>query len=316
VDNLRYAGSRLLQTLPVLFGITLIVFFMLRLIPGDPAAQMLGARASSMTEENLERVRRQLGLDQPLPVQYVSFLGGIARGDLGESFFFKEPVLPLVLERVPATLYLVLYAALLALLITFPAALIAAMNKDRLGDHAVRLMFLLTLGMPSFWLALMLMLAFSIRFKLFPISGTGEGLGGTLHALFLPALTIAVAMAPMLIRSLRGSLIEVLESPHVDFARAKGLPYHVVMLRHVLRNSLISTVTVLGVNMGWLIGGTVVVETVFAVPGLGSLMINAIFARDYPLVQAVTLVFALLVVAINLLTDFGYALLDPRVTLG
>jgi peptide/nickel transport system permease protein len=316
VDNLRYAGRRLLQTLPVLFGITLIVFFMLRLIPGDPAAQMLGTRASSMTQENLDRVRQQLGLDEPLPVQYLSFLGGIVRGDLGESFFFKEPVLPLVLDRVPTTLSLVLYAALLALLITFPAALIAALNKDRLGDHAVRALFLLTLGMPSFWLALMLMLAFSIHFKLFPISGTGEGFGGTLRALFLPALTIAVAMAPMLIRSLRGSLIEVLESPHVDFARAKGLPYHVVMLRHVLRNSLISTMTVLGVNMGWLIGGTVVVETVFAVPGLGGLMINAIFARDYPLVQAVTLVFAVLVVAINILTDFSYALLDPRVTLG
>jgi peptide/nickel transport system permease protein len=316
VDNLRYAGRRLLQTLPVLFGITLIVFFMLRLIPGDPAAQMLGSRASSMTQENLDRVRQQLGLDQPLPVQYVSFLGGIVRGDLGESFFFKEPVLPLVLDRVPTTLSLVLYAAFLALLITFPAALIAALNKDRLGDHVVRALFLLTLGMPSFWLALMLMLAFSIRFKIFPIAGTGEGFGGTLRALFLPALTIAVAMAPMLIRSLRGSLIEVLESPHVDFARAKGLPYHVVMLRHVLRNSMISTMTVLGVNMGWLIGGTVVVETVFAVPGLGGLMINAIFARDYPLVQAITLIFAVLVVAINLLTDFGYALLDPRVTLG
>ena len=316
MDNLRYAGRRLLQTLPVLFGITLIVFFMLRLIPGDPAAQMLGGRASSMTQENLDRVRGQLGLDQPLPVQYVRFLGGIVRGDLGESFFFKEPVLPLVLDRVPTTLSLVLYAALLALLITFPAALIAALNKDRLGDHAVRALFLLTLGMPSFWLALMLMLAFSIHFKIFPISGSGEGFGGTLRALFLPALTIAVAMAPMLIRSLRGSLIEVLESPHVDFARAKGLPHHVVMLRHVLRNSLISTMTVLGVNMGWLIGGTVVVETVFAVPGLGGLMINAIFARDYPLVQAVTLVFAVLVVVINLLTDFGYALLDPRVTLG
>ena len=316
MDNLRYAGRRLLQTLPVLFGITLIVFFMLRLIPGDPAAQMLGSRASSMTQENLDRVRQQLGLDQPLPVQYVSFLGGIVRGDLGESFFFKEPVLPLVLDRMPTTLSLVLYAALLALLITFPAALIAALHRDRLGDHIVRALFLLTLGMPSFWLALMLMLAFSIRLKLFPISGTGDGFGGTLRALFLPALTIAVAMAPMLIRSLRGSLIDVLESPHVDFARAKGLPYHVVMLRHVLRNSLISTMTVLGVNMGWLIGGTVVVETVFAVPGLGGLMISAILARDYPLVQAITLVFAVLVVAINLLTDFGYALLDPRVTLG
>jgi peptide/nickel transport system permease protein len=316
VDNLRYAGRRLLQTLPVLFGITLIVFFMLRLIPGDPAAQMLGSRASSMTQENLDRVRQQLGLDQPLPVQYVHFLGGIVRGDLGESFFFKEPVLQLVLDRVPTTISLVLYATFLALFITFPTSLIAALNKDRLGDHVVRALFLLTLGMPSFWLALMLMLAFSIHFKLFPISGSGEGFGGSLRALFLPALTIAVAMAPMLIRSLRGSLIEVLESPHVDFARAKGLPYHVIMARHVLRNSLISTMTVLGVNMGWLIGGTVVVETVFAVPGLGGLMINAIFARDYPLVQAITLIFAVLVVAINLLTDFGYSLLDPRVTLG
>jgi peptide/nickel transport system permease protein len=315
VDIARYAGRRLLQTVPVLFGITLIVFFMLRLIPGDPAAQMLGGRASA-TQENLDRVRHQLGLDQPLPIQYLNFLGGILRGDMGRSFFFKEPVVQLVLDRVPTTINLVLYASMLALVTTFPAALIAALNKNRLGDHVVRAVFLLTLGMPSFWLALMLMLAFSIHYKLFPISGQGEGFAGNLRALFLPALTIGVAMAPMLIRSLRGSLIDVLEAPHVDFARAKGLPYHVVMFRHVLRNSLISTVTVLGVNMGWLIGGTVVVETVFAVPGLGGLMISAIFARDYPLVQAITLVFAVLVVAINVVTDFSYSLLDPRVTLG
>jgi peptide/nickel transport system permease protein len=315
VDLIRYAGRRLVQTIPVFFGITLLVFFMLRLIPGDPAAQMLAGN-SSATQENLARLRHQLGLDQPLPLQYLHFVGGIAHGDLGDSFFYKQSVSSLVLERLPTTIGLILYASLLAVLISFPTALLAALRRNHFADHAVRATFLITLGMPSFWLALMLMLLFSIRLHLFPISGSGGGFAEQLYSLFLPALTIALAISPMLVRSLRGSLIDVLESPHVDFARAKGLPNRIVMGRHVLRNSLISTVTVLGVNMGWLIGGTVVVETVFAVAGLGSLMINAIFARDYPLVQAITLVFAILVVLINLLTDLSYSALDPRVTLG
>ena len=221
-----------------------------------------------------------------------------------------------MVERVPVSVGLVVYAAVISLCLTFPVALIAALNKDRPVDHVIRGIFLVTLGMPSFWVALMLMLIFSIKLRIFPISGKGQNLVESLRFLFLPALTISVAMSPMLIRSLRSSLIDMLQAPHVDFARAKGLAYQTVMIRHVLRNSLISTVTVLGVNMGWLIGGTVIVETVFAVPGLGALMISAIFARDYPLVQVITLVFALLIVAINLLTDLSYSLLDPRVTLG
>ncbi|MFN8592598.1 MAG: ABC transporter permease [Thermomicrobiales bacterium] len=314
MDVIRYAGRRLLQTIPVLFGITLVAFFMLRLIPGDPAAQMLGTRAA--TQENIAMVRHQLGLDQPVPIQYLRFLEGIVRGDLGDSFFYKQPVLPLVMQRVPVSIGLVIYAAVISLCLTFPVALLAALHRDRPLDHAIRGISLITLGMPSFWVALMLMLVFAIRLGLFPISGKGQNLAENLRYLFLPAFTISVAMSPMLIRSLRSSLIDMLQAPHVDFARAKGLAYRTVMMRHVLRNSLISTVTVLGVNMGWLIGGTVIVETVFAVPGLGALMINAIFARDYPLVQVITLVFALLIVAINLLTDLSYSLLDPRVTLG
>jgi peptide/nickel transport system permease protein len=314
MDIIRYAGRRLVQTIPVLIGITLVAFFMLRLIPGDPAAQMLGTRAA--TVENIAMVRHQLGLDQPLHVQYLHFVQGIIRGDMGNSFFYKQPVLPLVMERVPVSVGLVLYAAFISLCLTFPVAFLAALNKDKPVDHAIRGVFLLTLGMPSFWVALMLMLILSIRLGIFPISGKGHSLAESLWFLFLPAFTISVAMSPMLIRSLRSSLIDMLQAPHVDFARAKGLAYRTVMLRHVLRNSLISTVTVLGVNMGWLIGGTVIVETVFAVPGLGALMISAIFARDYPLVQVITLVFALLIVGINLLTDLSYSLLDPRVTLG
>lgn len=291
-----------------------MAFFMLRLIPGDPALKMLGTHASA-TEENLRQIRHQLGLDKPLPIQYVEFLGGMLHGDLGESFFYKQSVTSLVGERLPTTIGLVVYASALALLISFPSALLAATHRNRFPDQAVRATFLVALGMPSFWLALMLMLFFSLRLHLFPISGGGGNFVERLRGFFLPALTIALAISPMLVRSLRGSLIEVLESQHVDFARAKGLPDWVILRRHVLRNSLISTVTVLGVNMGWLIGGTVVVETVFAVAGLGSLMINAIFARDYPLVQAITLVFAVLVVVINLLTDLSYSALDPRVTL-
>ena len=261
-------------------------------------------------------VRHQLGLDQPLLVQYLHFLEGIIRGDLGQSFFYKQPVLPLVVERVPVSVGLVLYAALISLCLTFPVALIAALNKDRPVDHADPRHLPDDAGDAVVLGRLMLMLIFSIKLGIFPISGKGQNLAREPALPLLPAFTISVAMSPMLIRSLRSSLIDMLQAPHVDFARAKGLAYQTVMLRHVLRNSLISTVTVLGVNMGWLIGGTVIVETVFAVPGLGALMINAIFARDYPLVQVITLVFALLIVAINLLTDLSYSLLDPRVTLG
>jgi peptide/nickel transport system permease protein len=200
------------------------------------------------------------------------------------------------------------------LFITVPLALLAAVRQNRFSDHAVRVGATLTLSMPSFWLGLNLLILFAVRLRWFPVAGYGDDFLDRLWHLFLPALTITLALAPMLIRSLRSGLIDVLKAPYVEFARAKGIREQRVLRRHVLRNAMISTVTILALNVGWLLGGSVVIETVFTIPGLGQLMVNSIYARDYPVVQGVTLVFGFIVIMITLLTDIIYSLLDPRVS--
>jgi len=312
MSNLPYAGKRLLQMIPVLIGITMVTFLVIRLVPGNPALVMLGPKKA--TPETIAAINRQFGLDQPLPIQYVVFLKNLAHGDLGTSFFFQESVLQLVWEKVPATLFLILYGTVLSVVIMVPMGLLAALHKDRLIDQIIRATFLFGLGLPSFWLGLVLILVLSVNIHLFPVSGYGNTFPDHLWRLFLPALTIAVSLAPILIRSLRNSVIDTLRLDHVLMARAKGLREQRVMRRHVLRNALISTVTILGINIGFLIGGTVVIENIFSIPGLGYLMLTSISTRDYPVVQGLTLVFAVLVILVNLVTDVTYAILDPRVT--
>lgn len=312
MDKLAFLGRRLLQLIPVAIGITIVVFLMLRLIPGDPVRIMLGSRA---TPEAIASLQRNLGLDKPLWEQYLIFLGNLTRGDLGTSLLYRQPVRELVLERLPPTLWLVAYSAVLAVLITVPLAIWAARHKDRAADQAVRGGTLLALATPSFWVGIIFMMVFSLRLNLFPVSGLGDGWGERLYYLFLPSLTIALSLSAILIRSLRASLLAVARADFVDTARAKGLSERRIMVHHVLRNALISTVTILGVNIGWLIGGTVVIENLFAIPGLGALMLASISGRDYPMVQGITLVFAVLVVAVNILTDLTYAIIDPRVRL-
>jgi peptide/nickel transport system permease protein len=306
-----YAARRLLQMIPIAFGVTLLVFFLIHLVPGDPARTMLGTRA---TPERIAQLHEQWGLDEPLPVQYWRFLVRLVQGDLGSSLFYSVPAGRLVLERLPVTLWLIGLGTLLAVAIAVPLATIAAARRDRPSDHVVRAVPLVGLGFPQFWIGIMLLLAFALNSgRAFPVGGYGEGFFGHLHSMFLPALTVALAISPILIRSLRASLLEVLESDFVATARSKGLPERRVLVRHALRNAVISMVTVLGVNIGFLVGGTLVVEQVFALPGLGQLMINSIFQRDFPLVQAVTLAFAVMVVLVYLTTDIVHALLDPRV---
>jgi peptide/nickel transport system permease protein len=297
--------------IPVLFGIVLVVFLMVRLIPGDPARIMLGTHA---TEEKLAELRAALGLDQPIWQQFALFLGNVVQGDLGTSLVYRRAVMEVIAERLPPTLFLVTYAAILSLLITVPLALVAALRQNRPADHAVRVGATLTLSMPSFWLGLNLLIIFAVRLRWFPVAGYGDDFLDRVWHLFLPALTITLALAPMLIRSLRSSLIDVLRAPYVEFARAKGIQENRVLRRHVLRNAMISTVTILALNVGWLLGGSVVIETVFTIPGLGQLMVNSIYARDYPVVQGVTLVFGFIVIMITLLTDVVYSILDPRVS--
>jgi len=296
--------------IPVAFGVTLIVFFMIHLIPGDPARTILGIHA---TPQRIAILHREWGLNRPLISQYLLFLDRILHGNLGPSLYYGVPATTIILQRLPATLWLIVYATVIAVLISVPLAMIAASRKDGVRDHVVRVVPLFGLGMPPFWLGILLIYAFSITLKLFPVSGYGSGFFGHLHAMFLPALTVAIALSPVVIRSLRASMLNVLGAEYITTARSKGVPGHRLFLRHVLRNAVIPAVTVLGINIGFLIGGTVIIENVFAIPGIGQLMLNSIFERDFPVVQGVTLVFAVMVVMLNLFADIAYATLDPRV---
>jgi peptide/nickel transport system permease protein len=307
----KFLLRRLGQLVPVLFGIVLVVFLFVRLIPGDPAMVMLGPYA---TDESLAALRADLGLDRPIWTQFAIFFGHVLQGDLGSSLTFRRPVLDVILDRLPATVSLTLYAVLLSLLLCVPLAVISALRVDRLADQVIRSATTLALSMPYFWLGLNLLILFAVIVPLFPVAGTGGSAGELLWALFLPALTIALHLGPTLMRTLRATILEVMQAPHVEFARTKGLPRGKLIRRHVLRNGLMATVTILGVNIGWLMGGSVVIENVFNIPGLGTLIISAIDARDYPVMQGVALVFGLLVIAINLATDLVYTVLDPRVS--
>ena len=311
MDFASFLTRRLVQIVPVLFGIVLAVFLVVRLIPGDPARIMLGVYAS---DERLAALRTQLGLDRPIAAQFFSFLGDVAQGQLGTSLVFRRPVLEVIGERLPPTIALITFAVFLSVAICVPLAMLAATRQGRPPDQAIRGVTTLTLAMPSFWLGLNLLILFAVLFPIFPVSGYGRGFLDTLWHLFLPALTITLSLAPILIRTLRSSVIEALQAPHVAFARTKGLPHRRLMNRHVLRNGLMATVTILGVNIGWLLGGSVVIENVFSIPGLGDLVISSVSARDYPMIQGIALVFGLLVICINLITDIVYALLDPRVS--
>ncbi len=307
---MTFVGRRLLQLVPVAVGVTIIVFFMIHLIPGDPAQTILGIHA---TPRSVAILHREWGLNRPLVSQYWLFLDRLLHGNLGQSLYYGVSTSSLVLSHLPATLWLIIYAAVLAVLIAVPLSMIAASRRDGIRDHVVRAIPLAGLGMPPFWLGFLLIYAFAITFRLFPVSGYGTGVAGHLRSMFLPSLTVAIALAPVVIRSLRASMLTVLGADYITTARSKGVPARRLFFRHVLRNAVIPAVTVLGINIGFLIGGTVIIENVFAIPGIGQLMINSIFQRDFPVVQGVTLVFGVMVVLINLLADLSYAALDPRV---
>jgi peptide/nickel transport system permease protein len=309
---IRYLSGRFLQIIPVLFGVSLIVFALVHLIPGDPAVSMLGSRA---TPELVARVHQQFSLDLPLYDQYLHWVANALQGNFGISFFYQSDVSSITLARVPLTLLLIGYSTLLAIEIAIPFATLAAVRRGGIADQAVRLLFTASLGMPSFWLAIIFSLVLGVRLKLFPIAGAGSGGLDTLWHLTLPALTIGLSIAPILVRALRSSLIEVLQSDFVTTGRAAGLGSRTLLVSYVLRNSLMPLVTVLSVNVGWLIGGTVIVEQIFGLPGLGSLLIGSITSRDYAIIQLVTLLLALIVITVNLITDLAYLTLDPRVSL-
>jgi peptide/nickel transport system permease protein len=306
----QYIARRLVQMIPVVFGITLLLFFMLRLIPGDPASVMLGERA---TDAAVERINHELGLDQPIYVQYGYYLRDLATLNLGTSIKYQVPVATLLGQRLLVSLSVVGVTLVLTIAIAFPLGVLAALKKDSLVDNLVRSIFVVLMLMPSFWVGILLIIFFSVQLGLFPVSGYGSGLLDNLHHLFLPALTIALAISPVLVRALRSSILDALSADYVRTARAKGLRERAVITAHVLRNALIPAITLLGLSIGSLMGGTVILEKVFALPGAGALLIDSIGARDYPVVQAATMVFATMVILVNLLTDIVYSFLEPRV---
>jgi peptide/nickel transport system permease protein len=306
----RYVLRRLAAAVPVVLGVAVVTFLLLRLIPGDPARAVLGIHASP---QEVAQLRRQLGLDKPLYRQLWSFLAGLAHGSTGTSIYYKTPVSSLIWSAAPVTASLVGVATVFCVLITVPLASLAAARQDRPADHAVRVFSLVGLGMPSFFFGIILIIVFAVDLHWFTVGGWGTTLGSHLRSLVLPGLTAAIAIVPVLIRSLRVGMLEVIESDFVATARAKGLRGPRVLLAHVARNALIPPLTLLGINIAYLIGSTVVIERVFDLNGLGSLMLTAIGVRDFPVVQGVTIVYAIAVVAVNLLTDLVAARLDPRI---
>jgi peptide/nickel transport system permease protein len=302
---------RLLQLIPTFAFILVVVFVLIRLLPGDPASAILGDRA---IDADVERINRQLGLDQPLPVQFAAFVKTVATGDLGNSIHLKVPVIELIAQRMPVTLLLTALAGAIALILAVPLAFVAALRRDRAADAAIRGSFQVGLSMPVFYLGLILLTIFGSRLGWFPVGGYGEGFLDHIYHLILPATTLALSLAAILMRNLRAAIIGVVDADYVDFARAKGLRPRLILMRHILRNALISTVTLFGLSIGTLLGGAVITETVFAIPGAGRLMIDSIYGRDYPVVQGMTLVMAVFVSLTFLVTDIIQAWLDPRVT--
>jgi ABC-type dipeptide/oligopeptide/nickel transport system permease component len=304
---IRYLSLRILFALPALWLIVTMVFLLAHIVPGDPVQQMLGEGARA---EDLQQLRHTLGLDMPVLAQYRHYLVGIAHGDLGESFRFQQPVTRVILSHYPATLELAFFALLVCAVIGIPAGLLAAERPGTTTDHAVGVFTLLGLSVPNFALGPILILVFSVILGWLPVSGRG----GLSH-LILPAITLGAALAAILTRMVRISVIEELSSDYVRTARAKGLSPAAVLFRHAFRNALIPILTILGLQFGTLLAGAIVTETIFSWPGIGRLTVQAIGARDYPLLQGCILLIAVTYVFVNLLTDAVYALVDPRVRL-
>jgi ABC-type dipeptide/oligopeptide/nickel transport system permease component len=305
---IRYLVLRILYALPALWLIVTMVFLLAHVVPGDPVQQMLGEGARA---EDLQQLRHTLGLDMPIGTQYRHYLAGIAHGDLGQSFRFQQPVMQVILSHYPATLELAFVALLVCAAVGIPAGLLAAENPGTLADHAVSAFTLLGLSVPNFALGPVLILIFSVILGWLPVSGRG----GPSH-LILPAITLGGGLAAILTRMVRISVIEQLSSDYVRTARAKGLSPAAVLFRHAFRNALIPILTILGLQFGTLLAGAIVTETIFSWPGIGRLAVQAIGARDYPLLQGCILLIAVTYVLVNLLTDAVYALVDPRVRLG
>lgn len=334
--RLGFIVERLLQLIPVLIGISLVVFLMMALTPGDPVEIMLGDQLA--TAEQKESLRRDMGLDLPVAERFVRFVTNALGGDFGRSFFHRRPVAEVIAERLPATIELTIVAMLIALAVAIPLGVLAAVRRGSLIDKAATVVSLVGVSMPGFWLGIMLILLFAVHLGWMPVSGridyafevpriTGMILFDSLiqgryaaflnalHHILMPAVTLGLAMAALLMRVTRTSMIEVLQQDYIVFAEAKGLSRARVLVRHALKNALIPTVTVAALETGYLLGGNTIVEMVFGWPGLARVIVEGIYSRDFPLVQAGVLVIAVIYVTVNFAADVLYTLLNPRVKL-
>jgi ABC-type dipeptide/oligopeptide/nickel transport system permease component len=304
---LRYVVRRLVLTIPVLLGVATLVFSLIHLVPGDPALAMLGEGAA---QADVDELRTKLGLDRPLHQQYASFLGGLITGDLGQSFRTGQPVLAMIAERMSATTELALASMLVAILVALPLGVLAAVRRGRAADHAAMGFALAGISIPNFWLGPLLAMAFAVELGWLPVSGRG----GAAH-LVLPAVSLGLALSAILARMTRATLLDELQELYVRAAQARGVSRARAVLGHAFRNSLIPLVTILALQFGAVLTGSVITETIFAWPGVGRLLVQSIGFRDYPLVQGCILLIAVTYVTVNLLTDLLYGVIDPRIRL-
>lgn len=306
----KYVGKRLLQLIPILLGLTFLVFTLLYIAPGDPAQRKLTAQGIAVSEQVLEQTREEMGLNRPFLVRYGDWLLGVLRGDFGVSYKDGMPVLPKLMRCMGNTLVLAVSSLLLALVVSVPLGVLTAARQNRFLDHLVRLLTFVGNAMPNFLLSVLLMYVLCIKIDLFPVIARG-----TVQGLALPTLALAIPMASRFVRQIRAEVLEELGKPYVAGALARGVAMRTVLLRDVLRNTLSSVLTIVGLSIGTLMGGSVVVETIFRWPGVGKLVMDAITARDFPVIQGFVLLMAIIYVGINLLTDISYHALDPRVEL-
>jgi len=309
----RYILQRLAGMLAVMFTVVTIVFIIVRVAPGDPAAVMLGPDASA---QDISQLRARLGIDQPLPIQYALFLGQLIRGDLGESIFLNRPVLSALAVRAEPTFFLTLFAIAIASVIAIPIGILSAYRRGSLFDQATTTVAMLAASIPSFWLGLLLIQYFAVRFGIFPVSGyggPGASLATRLYHLVLPAFALGIVSSALILRFTRASMLDVLNDDYVRTARSKGMGEFRVVMKHAFKNALIPVLTVIGLTAALLVSGAVVTETVFGLPGIGSLVVSAVLRRDYPVIQGALLIIAALYVLINFVIDMLYLVIDPRV---
>ena len=312
MKEFNYILKRLLQMIPVLFVVTVIIFWSIRLIPGNPALTVLGDKAPQSAVEAMEK---KMGLDQPVWKQYLMYMENVIHLDLGTSIRLKKPVMDLFRERAVVTLTYTVLCTFFTLLIGIPAGYIAGVTKKNVVSKSITSVALVILSLPEFWFAILLLFWFGLKLGWVPVGGWGKTWPEHLHSMLLPAFTGAIGSVGLLIRNIQSGVNKILARDYVDFARSKGLDQSVIRSRYVLKNVMVSSITLISMRITSMLGGSVVIETVFALPGLGSLLVNAINGRDYILVQGTVLLFAVIVLFITLFTDIAYSLVDPRVKL-